>query len=835
MNILKQNQTQEVQQDTICKIHNLELIAVDLDLSDKSQMQFFCGKCLVDKLNNNRVTTIEQSKERIIQFKTQQKDIKNKENQARLNYYKNILDQIMDFKQSINNSLDKMYQQIQQYIFPIQKEKQELLDYDQQFNYFEDLKQLSQLYSQGQQKSTKLEDDNNFIDEIQRQFELLFNCTEYFSTIDTFKNTKETIKDIKENNIIELIPIQTSKNEYKTPCLSRVCNIHKKEIIMIDMDSQKQEMEDRFVCVDCISANPQIKYYTIEDVNKQWKEYNEESDKILKEYKKESKNKKSDLINQVIKFRTNYNKKLNEISDKLISEQFLGIDKPKQSNSIKKLSIQTLDDEQLIKDLKQLIEKEKEKVSFNQTIINEKNKDSIFYKEIQVHLESLKQYDQQDISQSLDILKGISVERKLILQLTETIQQIQKSGQNEENQKNQVNFIKEIQEFIHQATNYQLLSNVFDQTISNYQQNVQKLQQISQHIELISKDTNKSNLSEQIKAQYLNLSNILNEYSNIFENKNSQLKKYCNIQLMEQELIKLSETNKQIQIEKNNQIDSLQQSYEQKIIQINETLESKEKEYQTIKQQFDLVNSENINLKQQYEQDKKQMIKQSEDEQNKIKSDYNKRINQKDSELKDALQKLDQIHKDKLEQEKINKMELDKIQQYNKTLTFSNTYKHSECQVSEAAKLVSSVGNSCYYFCVCEQAIPKTGKIQFTFQILTGSQWFVGIGFRDIMQKNNFYDCYHAGYGTYLILNDGRSWSHHNKDVHNKELSFKFTNNDIIRMEVSIEDKYIKWSRQNNPQATATFVLEIDTSQELYPCVGLHQKSQIKILACAIV
>ncbi|CAD8214052.1 unnamed protein product [Paramecium octaurelia] len=817
MNILKQNQTQEVQQDTICKIHNLELIAVDLDLSDKSQMQFFCGKCLVDKLNNNRVTTIEQSKERIIQFKTQQKDIKNKENQARLNYYKNILDQIMDFKQSINNSLDKMYQQIQQYIFPIQKEKQELQEYDQQFNYFEDLKQLSQLYSQGQQKSTKLEDDNNFIDEIQRQFELLFNCTEYFSTIDTFKNTKETIKDIIENNLIELIPIQTSKNEYKTPSLSRVCNIHKKEIIMIDMDSQKEEMEDRFVCVDCISANPQIKYYTIEDVNKQWKEYNEESDKILKEYKKESKNKKSDLINQVIQMRTNYNKKLNEISDKLISEQFLCVDKPKQSNQIKKISIQTIDDEQLIKDLKQLIEKEKETVSLNQTIINEKNKDSIFYKEIQFHLESLKQYDQQDISQSLDILKGISVERKLILQLTETIQQIQKSGQNDENQKNQVNFIKEIQEFIHQAMNYQLLSNVFNQTISNYQQNVQIIQQISQHIELISKDNNKSNISEQIKSQYLNLTNILNEYSNIFENNNSQLKKYCNIQLMEQELIKLTETNKQIQIEKNNQIDSLQQQYEQKIIQINETLESKEKEYQTIKQQFDQVNSENINLKQQYEQDKKQMIKQSEDEQNKIKSDYNKRIKQKDSELKDALQKLDQIHKDKLEQEKINKMELDK------------------CQISEAGKLVTNVGNSYYYFCVCEQAIPKTGKIQFTFQILTGSEWFVGIGFRDIMQKNNFYDCHHDGYGTYLIYYDGRSWSHHNKDVHDKKLSFKFTNNDIIRMEVSIEDKYIKWSRQNNPQATATFVLAIDTSQELYPCVGLHQKAQIKILDCAIV
>ncbi|CAD8214054.1 unnamed protein product [Paramecium octaurelia] len=289
---------------------------------------------------NNQIDSLKSFKQMKYQNlrrkKIKQKGYQKQRESSKTQLLQNILDQIMDFKQSINNSLDKMYQQIQQYIFPIQKEKQELQDYDQQFNYFEDLKQLSQLYSQGQQKSTKLEDDNNFIDEIQRQFELLFNCTEYFSTIDTFKNTKETIKDIIENNIIELIPIQTSKNEYKTPSLSRVCNIHKKEIIMIDMDSQKQEMEDRFVCVDCISANPQIKYYTIEDVNKQWKEYNEESDKILKEYKKESKNKKSDLINQVIQMRTNYNKKLNEISDKLISEQFLCNQLKIQNNQQKK-------------------------------------------------------------------------------------------------------------------------------------------------------------------------------------------------------------------------------------------------------------------------------------------------------------------------------------------------------------------------------------------------------------------------------------------------------------------------------------------------------------------
>ncbi|CAD8213786.1 unnamed protein product [Paramecium pentaurelia] len=581
MNILNQKQVQEIS-ETICKIHNLELIAVDFDLSDKAQIQFFCGKCLVEKMNNYKVTTIESSKERIQQVKTQQKEIKTKENQARLSYYKNILDQIMDFKQSIDDSLEKMYKQIQQYIYPIQKEKQELQEFEQQLNYFEDIKQLSELYPQEQQKSPKLIEDNHFINEIQRQFELLLNSSEYFQTLDTFKHTKETIKDIMENNVIELIPSFITKNDSKTPSLSRICSIHKKEIILIDMDSdsQNKKIEDRFACVDCICENPQIKYQSIENVDKQWKEYNTESERVLKEYKHESKEKKTELFNQIAHMRKNYNKKLNEISDKLIAEQFLCIDKTKQSNQTKKISIQALGEEQLLKDLKQLIEKEKEKVSQSQIIINLKNKDQIFKKDIQLHLESLQQYDQQDIQQSLDILKDISIEKNLIIQLIDMIQEMQKCAQKDENYQNQMNVIKEIQELIDQAKKYQCQLNLFDSTIMVYQQHVEKIEYFKQNIQTKSQDQTVK--SEQLKSQFSKLSNILNEYVNTFDNNSIQLKKYCTIKQLEDEIIKLKETNTilenesnalQCQIE-NNFISSKQQQFEEKLKETNEQLQT---------------------------------------------------------------------------------------------------------------------------------------------------------------------------------------------------------------------------------------------------------------------
>ncbi|CAD8129223.1 unnamed protein product [Paramecium sonneborni] len=275
----------------------------------------------------------------------------------------------------------------------------------------------------------------------------------------------------------------------------------------------------------------------------------------------------------------------------------------------------------------------------------------------------------------------------------------------------------------------------------------------------------------------------------------------------------------------NSQLTKSQIQQKQLSAKLIATIKQNEKELQNLKEQYQQALQDNINLKNQYEQDKTAIIKKCEDEQNKVKQEFDENLSQQKSQLQQALIKLDQIDKVKLEQEKQNKLELEKIQSYNKSLSFSNTYKNSNCSITEAGKVVAEVSNNGWYYCLCEQAIPKTGKIQFAFQMISGS-CMVGIGFKEIMQTNNYSDCYETG--TYLIDNDRYSFSHHNKDVHNEQLSFSFTTNDIIIIEVCIEHKYIKWNKQNNAQLT--FVLDIDTSQQLYPCVGVAHNSKIKIL-----
>ncbi|CAD8190934.1 unnamed protein product [Paramecium pentaurelia] len=256
------------------------------------------------------------------------------------------------------------------------------------------------------------------------------------------------------------------------------------------MDTENKKIEDRLVQ----SIN--------QTINKLWIDYNSQSENILQEYKKEIKHRKNELFKKISQIRKNYNLKLNEISDKLIQEQFQSISKPKQSNQIKTISIQTLQDEQLLKDLKQLVEKEK--VNSNQTITTLKNKDSIFQKEIENHLESLKQYDQLDIQQSIDILKEIPIERNEIVQLQEVISQISKiPSTNDNNYQDQVEFIKNIQEFIDQAKKYQCQINLFDQTITLFQQHTNNIDQIQSKIQnQFQINKNKYNFNIRIYQNY---------------------------------------------------------------------------------------------------------------------------------------------------------------------------------------------------------------------------------------------------------------------------------------------------------------------------------------------
>ncbi|CAD8117173.1 unnamed protein product [Paramecium primaurelia] len=322
------------------------------------------------------------------------------------------------------------------------------------------------------------------------------------------------------------------------------------------------------------------------------------------------------------------------------------------------------------------------------------------------------------------------------------------------------------------------------------------------------------------------------------DNKSKQMKKYCNIQKLEIDFVKVTDINKNLEVEKTNllnqmsmQLDQkykehqeamikLQDENQQQINEISAQLQQKEEENLQFKKLLEYKTEEIINLKKQNEEDKLK-ITNLENKKNTEIIEINKRLNQKDSELQIIQRQLDYFN------QVYSKQYQSQIQQFSKTLIFSNTYKHSNCQVSEGGKVVESNGS--YLSCLCDQAIPKTGKIQFAFQIINIGCCFVGIGYRDFLQKNN-YQSYGNG-GQYSISSDRYTCSHHNKQIDGRpsQSTFSFTINDIIIVEVSIEMKYIKWRKYSNSQEMAQLELDTSISQELYPCVCLYN-SKVKIL-----
>ncbi|CAD8185151.1 unnamed protein product [Paramecium octaurelia] len=431
--IMSQTQPQKPEiEEIICQIHKREIVAVDLDLSEKGNFQQMCCICLVEKMNNSKISTIEQTKERIQSLKSQRQENKTKQIQVRLDHFKIILDQIMEFKYSVESTLEIIYSQIKAQIFTIQKEKQSQQEkFQTQYNFQEEIRSLSEfLSSESQENQLEFQQDSQFIDEIGKQFDLLINGSAYFQTIDTFKDAKQKINEINQNNQIELSSLHNYNNQ-KTPSLNKLCPTHNKEIIMIDIDSENKTIEDRFVCVDCISDHPNCQYRTIEKINQQWNQTKKQQDRIFSELKVKRQEKQKNLNQQIAIMRKNYNQQLNDISEKLITEFSLPISKALEMNKFKQISLQQVGNDELLLNINQMILNDKKNLIQDSQVEYLKSKDVLFQKEIESRLEHLKQHDQLDIQVTINILQDIQNDNQIqgIVQLQQEIQESAKANQ----------------------------------------------------------------------------------------------------------------------------------------------------------------------------------------------------------------------------------------------------------------------------------------------------------------------------------------------------------------------------------------------------------------------
>ncbi|CAD8119314.1 unnamed protein product [Paramecium primaurelia] len=156
------------------------------------------------------------------------------------------------------------------------------------------------------------------------------------------------------------------------------------------------------------------------------------------------------------------------------------------------------------------------------------------------------------------------------------------------------------------------------------------------------------------------------------------------------------------------------------------------------------------------------------------------------------------------------------LQQCPKTLQFSVTYKGVNCQVTEGGKVVSVLVVVVTIIVFVNKQFQRLGKyclhskfsVQHQICLL---ELDLEILYQKIIIKMQ---------ESYMIRQDGYTYSHHNKDV-----KMQMVINYHLHIQLMIESQWkqvLNISILNGPDTSI--------SQELYPCVYIYQSSKVKIL-----
>ncbi|CAD8061542.1 unnamed protein product [Paramecium primaurelia] len=515
MNMLS---SQMPEDQRICEIHQLKVTAIDLDLSNNGLICYLCSNCLIEKMNNKKISTIKQTKERIQSFKAQKQE---KKNQIILNNIRIVLNNnVINYGVQIIRDLKSIYNK-NTTIEEEQYFSQE--NFQAPLNFIYDV-QLSQFISTSKN---------------QMNFKKIFNLQmKFVNNLSSLLIMEHTAKFFQLQRVLNRKQQKLIKLKY---CLFNVKIIKKHQIqrsfvkYMI-IDSKNKKLKDRFACGECICDNLQCKYSTIEKVNQSWNDKIKQQDKLINELKVKKQKKQEKLNEKINKMRKNCNQQLNKISEKLLSELTQPIIQTNEIIQFKQTNLEQFSNDELFKNINYLIQQQdRENLTQYSKIDNMMTSDSLFFKVIENKFEQLKQHDLINIQESINSLLEKSNENQLqgIILISQQIQESTKANQEQLMRK------QELDEFISSSKQIYCQMDIFNQTISQFQKNLKQINSIKDKIKSVSEH-----------QHFINLEKQFQDYQEQCEQDFQELKKFCE---MEEIIKKLQLDYKLLQQKENKQ------------------------------------------------------------------------------------------------------------------------------------------------------------------------------------------------------------------------------------------------------------------------------------------
>ncbi|CAD8175702.1 unnamed protein product [Paramecium pentaurelia] len=633
----------------------------------------------------------------------------------------------------------------------------------------EDVKILSKNYKgsfsfEVPKELEKFLDDNSYIDSIQQQLQTIINCPK----LTQIKEALEKTKVENENSEIKQLQLLSKKEEdpQKTPSLKIQCNKHGKEIIMFNLNPEKTQFS-RLACVECIQSNDPIKYTTLGDASFRWNEYLGQTSDQVKRFQNQRCLKSSQIIEILQEIKEKYNSIISEIINK-VNTQYFSQNETNEFNE------------------NMIFEMSTEQVNELTEILSQNNKfQALAEKQLNIQKEDLNQLEIISTNFGKLLQNDLIATEKINKIFKESSFNISNEYKNEILQDdNPISNHLQIKQLNLQLQNFKIYQDILNEALNQYDLIIQTI----------------SSLSNEFKDIQLQQ---FKQYVSKFDKDLSLMQKFTQFDQIEAEL-KLHKQEKELLQNQLTESEKINLGNQQVIKDL------KKNDAEQIKLISDLKR-----------QNEGQSIKIKELEQQKIQCEVI--VKEKQGELQ-SCQEQNQKNEEMIKQ---LQQTLKQEWQFSQSLTFSTTYKHSHCSVTQNGKVIETSQSGYLFSCMCDQMIPKNGVIQFAIKIIEITYIMIGIGFRDIVQSRNYLNCFEIGQGTYNIYYDGQCFNHDQQDKHRKQIAFPFSTNDIIIVEVDIQKKYVKWTKQSTNQS---FTLNIDTSKDLYPCVQLQGKSKVEIL-----
>ncbi|CAD8202387.1 unnamed protein product [Paramecium pentaurelia] len=820
----------EQQDMKMCQKHKLEIILVDLERQIAQEDRCLCVRCIIEKMNKKKMNQIDETKNMIKEMKINEQNQIIKDNKKRLDNFNGIEQILRELKQNIDSIFDKIFNNIKCQLNQIQKDIGNIEQQQIIYNFENDIERLSQYQEQqiNEQQIKLIENDHKFIEQIQKQLESIINSEQYNKLMNNqniiinSQLEQDLINNIQNNEIIKI-------QDYKTPALKFICQEHTKEIIMFNLNSNCNQ-QPRMACVKCIQQYP-AQYTPLEDVNIQWDQYQKRNQTNLNEIQ----NTRNSIQQKIFKMIQDIKQQNNQIFDELIqslNNQQQSIEQMNE-NQINNKSINQLTLNQINEIINQLSQIDKFK-TFKDYQINIDKIDKIFYSDLKSRFEHLIQYQLINIQQFNQIIIN---DNKVINSIDNLLLSNQNKHEDNLQESTDINqIIEQIRQFMYKSFNFEFSQRIFIENIDQYiklKEEIQNLQQIL---------SNKFEKSQELQ----NILNEFNNYINKFNQDYIQFQQFLEINQKLNEIQQLKEQIQFIQKEKQEQQTIFENDFQkmkESIEQINkdnleqknkldQQIKGKDQEIKKLNEQIEQINKDNLEQKNKLDQQikgKDEDIKKLNESIEQINKDNLEQKNKLDQQIKGKDQEIKKLNEQIEQKQNVNNLvptykTLFQIvsSQFQKQLTFSQTHKYSSCEVTQNGKMVQNGS-----YCLCDQVIPKNGVTSFAFKIIQlNERCFIGIGMREIIQKNNYSGGVSNGYGSYTITQNKQCYSHHEKDKDGKQLSFDFAINDIIIVEVDIQNKNIKWIKANTNQS---FSLQIDTTYDLYPCLWV-QNNKVQIL-----